>query len=665
MAELEPNAVVDDATDESVVTPEALAELAVGELGQALAACEGDDVRYDFNAFAASLAVAIANELGRWDVTGDFQIASGKLELSATGLARCNGGCPNVKALLRLQDDAASSVPNHSPGVFRGKLVTWYQQQQIKLAELVKGMLYVDKGVFRLKARHSGKYLAVEGGSTSDGALIEQMGTTSQAGADQWRVILDNGAHKFINIRSGKCLTLSADKSDNWLRMAQATCSASDTQRFNFALTKGYYWIITKYRKAIEVDYWKTADKAPIQQHDWNSQNTNQQWTFEPYERGQHIDPTAVATAMYTLTSKRSGKAITVDNGSLTSNALLEQASYTANDEAFHWYAIPNGTKYQLVNRHSSQCMALAADNAKSRLVQQPCNASAGTQLFVLNPTGDGNYVFLTRFNTTIEVQGASTADGAYLGQAVSEYADGLGGPWDWDDHRKLIFKPIVAGEPHRLTYAYKTADATCGEYNYWYEIAKPNGQPLVAPKDTFVQLIFAGGKQSLTGKDVNPFIAQQVTGNRVAIDPTYGLNAESTTSTGTCSAACVKYSAKSVVGACCQCNGRTLKYTRSAFNASMYICSRATAAARPRGGLIEGRHRRRELVLDDRSGVEHGAEQRAALRLAVRITALELYRQRIDGDAFARQGPEGAGHEGAGKRDVRRELFVRVASAA
>lgn len=548
-------------------------EAPLGAMGQALAACAGDDAVYDFNAFAASLAVAVANELGRWDVTGDFQIVNGKLELSATGLARCNGKCGNVSALLRLQDDTASAVPNHSPAIFRGKLVTWYQAQQTKLTELVNKMLYVDKGVFRLKVRHSGKYLAVDAGSTADGALIEQM-SASPTGADQWRVILDNGAHKFINIRSGKCLALSADNANNWLRMAQKTCSTSDAQRFNFALTKGYYWIITKHRKAIEVDYWKTAEEAPIQQHDWNSQNTNQQWTFEPVGTGQHIDPTAVATAMYTLTSKKSGKAVTVDNASMASNALLEQAAYLANNEAFHWYAIPNGTKYQLVNRHSSMCMALASDTSTSRLVQQPCNATASTQLFVLNPTGDGNYVFLTRFNTTIEVQGASTLDGAYLGQAVSEYADGLGGPWDWDDHRKLVFKPIVAGEPHRLTYAYKTADAVCGDYNYWYNIAKPNGQPLVAPKDTFVQLIFAGGKQSLTTLDINPFIAQQVTGNLVAIDPTYGLNSDSGTTSGSCSAACVKYSATSVAGACCQCNGQTKKFVRSTFNATMYTCS-------------------------------------------------------------------------------------------
>lgn len=75
----------------------------LGVARQAASACLGDDVNYDFNAFAASLAVAIANELGRWDVSGDFQLVSGKLELSAMGRERCNGRCGNISALLRLR----------------------------------------------------------------------------------------------------------------------------------------------------------------------------------------------------------------------------------------------------------------------------------------------------------------------------------------------------------------------------------------------------------------------------------------------------------------------------------------------------------------------------------------------------------------------------------
>src|SRR5688572_12742084 len=83
----------------------------LGSLEQAVVDCGGDDS----NALAASLAVAAANELARWDATADFELRNGKLELSQTGELRCSGKCPNIAALLRLQDDVSSVVKNHSP----------------------------------------------------------------------------------------------------------------------------------------------------------------------------------------------------------------------------------------------------------------------------------------------------------------------------------------------------------------------------------------------------------------------------------------------------------------------------------------------------------------------------------------------------------------------
>src|SRR5262245_25115228 len=101
-------------------------ESTYGSAEQAVNACVGDDLQYDFNAFAASLAVAIANELGHWDVATDFVVANGKLALSSAGTARCGAaGCENIKAILAMQEDATSGVPNHSPSVFRTKLTGW------------------------------------------------------------------------------------------------------------------------------------------------------------------------------------------------------------------------------------------------------------------------------------------------------------------------------------------------------------------------------------------------------------------------------------------------------------------------------------------------------------------------------------------------------------
>jgi hypothetical protein len=60
---------------------------------------------------------------------------------------------------------------------------------------------------------------------------------------------------------------------------------------------------------------------------------------------------------------------------------------------------------------------------------------------------------------------------------------------------------------------------------------------------------------------------------NVVAIDPTYGLNDEDTTSTGSCTVACTKVSTTNVAGACCSCGGVTKTFKKSAFSTTVYLC--------------------------------------------------------------------------------------------
>jgi hypothetical protein len=540
----------------------------LGTTTQAAAACEGDDVNYDYNAFAASLAVAIADELERWDVNADFEVRYGKLELSATGTARCNafpGGCTNIIAMLRLQDDAASVVPNHSPSVYRNKLVGWYNKQTTKLKEVVTKRLTVDKGVYKLKVKHTGKYMAVDNGSTTDGAVIEQKSSVAYAGADEWRLILENTKHKLKNVRSGKCLTLSSDSGSDNVTMVQRACSSlATTQNFEFAQAGDGWAIRTKFASAIDISGGSSAEDARVVQNIWIGSKLSQQWQLVPVGTEPHIDPLVVATAVYSVTAKHSGKAIAVDNGSMLDGALIEQGTYSSYDDRFQWYISPVNGGYQFTNRKSGKCLALASDSPTAALVQKTCLPES-TQTFAFTPIGsNGALVIYTKHGRTLEIVNKSTYNDARIAQG----ADG-----GWDDHRFFTLTPIFAGEPHRLTFSHTTNDATCGEYNFWYEITQPNGQSLRAPEDSFVQLMFAGGKETLTGKDINPFIAQQVSGDLVAIDPTYGLNDMGTTTTGSCSAACTKVTTVNVAGQCCSCNGATKVYKRSAWNTSTYLC--------------------------------------------------------------------------------------------
>lgn len=536
----------------------------LGDVEQALAACPGDDPLYDYNALAASLAVAIGKDLGRWDANADLAVVNGKLELSATGKLRCGTGCANTIALLRLQDDASSNVPNHSPSIYRQKLTSWYQKQTQKLTALVNDMLHVEKGVYKLKARHSGKYMAVDNGSTSDGALVEQQSSVSLSGADQWRLVLQGTTHRLVNVRSGKCLTLSSDSAWNGVNLVQKTCGASNSlQQFDFGKAGQHWAIRTKFGTALDVSGASLSNDARVIQYLWTGAALNQQWSFEPVGSGVHISPTVLATAVYSLTMYHSGQAVAVDAGSLADGAAIEQAPYSSTDDRFHWYVSEVGGKYQFINRRSGKCIAFGSDAAGSRLVQKTC-ANTSSQLFSVMPTGSGTQVFASPGMRAIEVEGGSRTTDTRLA---------LGGNAEWGHERQMRLTPILAGEPHRLTFSHVSGGASCGGLYYWYDISQPNLQPLRSPVDTFVQLIFAGGKDTLTGTDTNPFISQQVSGDMVAIDPTYGLNEGATTQIGTCSASCLRVSTPSIAGQCCSCNGLRKAFSRSTWNANTYLC--------------------------------------------------------------------------------------------
>jgi hypothetical protein len=257
-------------------------------------------------------------------------------------------------------------------------------------------------------------------------------------------------------------------------------------------------------------------------------------------------------------------------SASLTEGLGVVQNSYVSTDKRFHWYITPVATRpvngvpatfYQLINRRTGKCLDLSGA-APAKAVQKTCS-TADSQLFLFVPTGEGTQVIYTAHGVTLGVQGGSTGSGAAFVEGGST----------WQTYNKLELTPILAGEPHQLTWSFTSPDgAPCGVYD-WFDIKRPNGNPLEDPADTYVQLIFAGGKQTRTGADLNPYIAQQVNGNQVAIDPTYGLDDTGSSGTAACTASCAKISTASLVGQCCSCNGVSKKFAKSSWNAITFLC--------------------------------------------------------------------------------------------
>jgi len=546
-------------TDEHADT-DGESEFGVAEQGLS-GVCGGDDS----NALSAALAVAIANELGRWDVNTDFQITAGKLELSTTGKLHCGTGCGNLTALLRLQDDASSVVGNHSPAGYRTKLTNWYTAQKAALDNLVVNtMLNVDKGVFRIKSVSSGKYVVPAAGSTAVGATIQQSDQYTGTTAAQWRVVLKGTVHQLVNVKSGLCMALTTN-SNATQNMVQSTCSTTAfSQGFRFAdMDTNVRAIRTAHLQAVEIGNASTANNGAVIQSPFSGSKLNQRFVFERVSGS--TDLLAIATAVYRVTVGHTGMAIGVSSGSLSDGVSVVQQPYDATDDRFNWYLTPaNSTSYQFINRRTGNCLDLQdPTSTTSKLVQRKCS-TATSQTFFFTPTGEGAHVAWTSMGRTVDVPGGSTSSGAQLAE----------GGTSWQAYNKLTLTPVTAGEPHRLKFNRKAAGGPCGDY-YWYDITQPNGVVLDDPASTFVQLIFAGGKPTRTGTDVNPFISQQVSGNQVAIDPAAYMNGTSGAASGSCLATDILYDAtKQAAGQCCiKYTGVTGRLKVSAWSTTTFLC--------------------------------------------------------------------------------------------
>jgi hypothetical protein len=532
------------------------------------ASCNSAD---DSNMLAAGLAVAIAKELGRWDVNTDFVVSNGKLALSTTGQLHCGSNCPRITALLALQDDVTSTVPNHVPATYRANLTTWYAQQKTALTNLVAQKLTRTEGVFQIRSNLTGKYIVPAAGSTASGAVLQESDQYTSTTASQWTVKLNGTKRQLVNVKSGLCMDLATDTSGS-TNVVQRACSGVHTQDLRLGLLNpGILTIRSDYNMAFIPQGGSASNNTAIVQSTVTGA-AQEGWVFAPYGSGTHLDLTETITAVFSLKVASTGYGYAVQSSSTSDGVAVVQQPYDATDDRFHWYVTQVGTynnngsvqiQYQFENRRTGKCMDLDGSSPR-HIVQKTCSTSQ-TQRFLMAPTGNLRNVMYAYGGNTVDVQNGSAASGAPL--VVGPSGEG------WQYYNMVTFDPILAIEPHRLTYSSTAANAAlCGNYD-WYSITQPNGMALADPASTYVELIFAGGKRTASGSDTNPYIAEQVSGNQVAIDPTYGLDASGTTSTGSCTAACVSVSVSSLVGHCCSCSGVTKAFSKAAWSPTTFLC--------------------------------------------------------------------------------------------
>ena len=100
---------------------------------------------------------------------------------------------------------------------------------------------------------------------------------------------------------------------------------------------------------------------------------------------------------------------------------------------------------------------------------------------------------------------------------------------------------------------------------------------PLVMGSSTWLSATEADklkNKLKFLGYPGNKMLNFYIRNGQVSVDPTYGLNAGTTMTAGSCDIAATKFSSSDLTGRCCSVNGASKKYVRAAFNASVYLCA-------------------------------------------------------------------------------------------
>ncbi|MBD3917193.1 cellulase family glycosylhydrolase [Paenibacillus sp. PR3] len=139
----------------------------------------------------------------------------------------------------------------------------------------------VSGKVYTLTAAHSGKNLDVDGGSTADGANVQQLSDNGKA-QQQWKVVdVGGGYYKLLAQSSGKALEVAGAATYDGANVQQWTDNEQTNQQWQIiSLGSGNYKLISRASgKALDVVGGYTYDGANVQQWSDNG-NAQQKWKF-------------------------------------------------------------------------------------------------------------------------------------------------------------------------------------------------------------------------------------------------------------------------------------------------------------------------------------------------------------------------------------------------
>jgi glucose/arabinose dehydrogenase len=144
------------------------------------------------------------------------------------------------------------------------------------------GAFIVSGATYVLTAECSGKVLDVSGGSTADGAKVQQW-TRADGGNQHWRIAAVGGGWHTLSARhSGKALDIAGSGTADGVQAQQWTSNGGTNQQWRIDPVGGVWYKLTVRHsgKCLDVSGASTADGAKVQQ--WGDNGTAaQRWRLE------------------------------------------------------------------------------------------------------------------------------------------------------------------------------------------------------------------------------------------------------------------------------------------------------------------------------------------------------------------------------------------------
>ncbi|GAA1097705.1 RICIN domain-containing protein [Kitasatospora arboriphila] len=263
---------------------------------------------------------------------------------------------------------------------------------------------------FRIRNRHSGKVLGVDGMSTSDSARVVQF---ADSGTDDhlWQPV-DNGDgwYRIRNVHSGKVLGVDGMSTSDSARVVQFADSGTDDHLWQLVDNgDGWYRIRNRHSgKVLGVDGMSTADSAQVVQFA-DSGTDDHLWLLHP-------------DGQLRIENLNSGKVLGVDRMSTADSAQVVQFADNGTDDHLWSFLADADGWFRIRNLHSGKVLGVdqmsTADSA--RVVQFADNGSDDHRWRLVHDGAGRFRIRNARSGKVLGVDRMSTADSA----PVVQFAD-------------------------------------------------------------------------------------------------------------------------------------------------------------------------------------------------------------------------------------------------